>query len=130
MPAARRASAAVAAWTLLVWTTRIGTIWGDDDLSTAARMGRLALALSFTALAVATLVLLLSHRPALVAVVRVLAAWTIVVWSVRAVGIALGDHSAAFVVVHLVLAVVSVALAVAAVRRTSPNAVRAAAAQV
>ena len=38
------------------------------------------------------------------------------VWAVRAVDIALGDHSAGFIAVHLLLAAVSGALAAAAWR--------------
>jgi hypothetical protein len=117
MPTLRRpATVALVAWTLLVWTTRISNIWGDDALSDGEKWGRTALALSFTALAVAVAVGLWQRsawfRPAVVA----LAAWTVGVWVVRAVGIVTGDHSAAFVVVHLVLAVVSIALSALAVR--------------
>jgi hypothetical protein len=46
--------------------------------------------------------------------VGALAAWTVVVWVVRAIGIATGDHEAAFIAVHLVLATVSIALSAAA----------------
>jgi hypothetical protein len=45
-----------------------------------------------------------------------LAGWTVVVWIVRGVDIATGDHSAGFVVVHLALGVISIALAAVAVR--------------
>jgi hypothetical protein len=51
--------------------------------------------------------------------VRLLAGWTIVVWVVRSVGIANADHDGAFIAVHLVLAAISIALAVAALRETS-----------
>jgi hypothetical protein len=48
--------------------------------------------------------------------VQVLAGWTTVVWVVRAADIALGgDHEAAFVAVHVVLAAVSIGLAAWAV---------------
>jgi hypothetical protein len=120
MPAARRAAVALSVWTLLVWTTRIGTVWGDETSSLAGRTGRLALALSFTVLALTTL--LMRRRPQVVIVVRVFAAWTIVVWVVRGIDIVLGDHSAAFIAVHLVIAVISVGLAVAAVRLTTASA--------
>ena len=50
---------ALCAWTLLVWTTRVGNIWGDDDLTTGEKWGRTGLALSFTVLAVAALVAVL-----------------------------------------------------------------------
>jgi hypothetical protein len=43
--------------------------------------------------------------------VLALAGWTIGVWVVRSVGIATGDHSAAFTAVHLLLATISIALA-------------------
>jgi hypothetical protein len=113
-------TAALVVWTVLVWTTRINNIWTDDALDTGARLGRTALALSFTGFALATGVALWSSRRATVGwlapLVAAFALWTIGVWSVRSAGIVLGDHSAGFIVVHLVLAVVSVALAGLAVR--------------
>jgi hypothetical protein len=114
------ATLALSAWTLLVWTTRINNIWTDDDLDAAARAGSTALALSFTVLAVAVLAALWFRRRQQVGwlrpLVAALAAWTVVVWVARGVQIALADHSAAFVAVHLALAVVSIALAVLALR--------------
>ena len=51
-----------------------------------------------------------------------LAGWTVAVWVVRAVDIAaLSDHDTAFVVVHLVLAAVSIALSVWVARDLSPR---------
>lgn len=52
-------------------------------------------------------------RP-LLAAVGALAGFTTAVWVVRAIDIAAGDHSIGFIVVHVVLALVSIALAVAA----------------
>ena len=50
---------------------------------------------------------------ALTAAVTALSAWTTVVWIVRAADIAFGGgHEAAFVAVHVVLAAVSIGLAV------------------
>ena len=96
---------ALATWTLVVWAGRIRNAVADD-----AGAGPVLLAVTFVALAVAVL-LTRGDRRAVVA----LAAWTVAVWAVRAVDIALlSDHDTAFVVVHLVLAVVSVALAAAA----------------
>lgn len=117
MPPARPlVTVALVAWTLLVWTTRISNIWSDEALSDGEKWGRTGLALSFTVLAVGVAVALWRRatwlRPAVVA----LAGWTVAVWVVRSVGIATGDHDVAFVVVHLVLAVVSMGLAGAAVR--------------
>ncbi|MGH9276332.1 MAG: hypothetical protein ACRDZU_16935 [Acidimicrobiales bacterium] len=107
-------------WTLLVWTTRIGNIWGDDALSNGEKWGRTGLALSFTVLAGATAWALWQRAGWLRTATFALAGWTVVVWVVRAVGIATGDHSAAFVAVHLVLATISIALAYGAARWRSP----------
>ena len=102
---------ALVVWTLLVWTTRIGNIWGDDELTSGEKWGRTALALSFTALALAVAWALWRRAAWLRTVTMALAGWTVAVWLVRSVGIATGDHDTAFVVVHLVLAVVSITLA-------------------
>lgn len=116
-PATLRPAAVLAVVTLLIWTTRIRNIWSDDELDTAGQVGRTALALTFTAFALATLVLWWRSRqvgratawaPALV---RAFALWTTGVWVVRAVQIATADHGAAFVAVHAVLALGSIALA-------------------
>ena len=53
-----------------------------------------------------------------------LAGWTVAVWIVRTVGIATGDHDAAFIAVHVVLAVVSIALSVLALREQARAAER------
>lgn len=98
-------------WTFVVWTTRIGNIWGDDALSTGDKWTRTALALSFTALAVTVAWALWRRATWLGTATRALAAWTVAVWLVRGVDIATGDHDASFIAVHLVLAVVSIALA-------------------
>jgi hypothetical protein len=108
---------ALCAWTGLVWTTRIGNIWNDDALTDGEKWGRTGLALSFTVLALVVVGALVTRASWRGLAVRVLAAWTTAVWVVRAIGIATGDHEAAFIAVHLVLAVISVALAALAVRR-------------
>jgi hypothetical protein len=115
LPPHARIPLVLCAWTLLVWTTRIGNIWGDDDLTSGEKWGRTGLAMSFTALAVAVLVAVLRKASWRGLAVKALAGWTIVVWATRSFGIVTGDHDAAFVVVHLVLAVVSITLAVLAV---------------
>ena len=110
------ATLALLAWTFLVWTTRINNIVADDDLDGGAKLGRLALALSFTVLGGAVLWAVAKRATWRRAAVTALAVWTVVVWVVRAAGIAVGDHSAGFIAVHLVLAVVSTVLAALAVR--------------
>ena len=110
------ATVALVVWTLLVWTTRIGNIWGDDALTDGEKWGRTALAVSFTVLAAGAAVALWRQTSWRTIAVRALAGWTIAVWVVRAVGISMGDHEAAFIAVHLVLAAVSIALSALAVR--------------
>ncbi|MEQ1786612.1 MAG: hypothetical protein ABL966_06135 [Acidimicrobiales bacterium] len=107
---------ALCGWTLLVWTTRIGNIWGDADLTDGEKWGRTGLALTFTLLVLAVGWALYQRLAWRGIAVKVLAGWTVGVWISRSVGIATGDHETSFVVVHLVLAVVSIALAVLAVR--------------
>jgi hypothetical protein len=115
--------AAFGAWTVFVWAVRLRNVLDDSAASTdgAGRVVDAAASVVFVAggLALLAVVALGWHRrPARVDVVarfvRVAAAVTVAVWAVRGVGIATGDHGAAFVAVHLVLAAVSVALAAAA----------------
>lgn len=115
-------------WTLLVWATRIDNIWSDDALDTSGKVSRTLLAVTFVAVAAAVGVVAARtfRRPPTaldVRVVQVAAGWTVGVWVVRAVGIALAGHEVGFVVVHTVLAVVSAALAVACARAARGGAV-------
>ncbi len=112
----RRWTLALCGATLLVWTTRIGNIWRDDELTSGEQWGRTGLALSFTVLALAVVWALVRRSPWRRLAVLALAGWTLAVWLVRSFGIATGDHDAAFVAVHLVLAAVSITLSVLAVR--------------
>jgi hypothetical protein len=117
--------AVLVGWTLFVWTTRVGNIWRDHALDAGQKLGRTGLALSLTALAVVTLVAYVQRRPWLTPAVLVLAGWTTAVWIERSVGIATGDHGAGFVTVHIILAVISIALSVRAVRAVSRDPVSA-----
>jgi hypothetical protein len=101
----------LAAWSLFLWATRIRNALGDDDLSGAETAWAVGVAVAFTLGALA-LLLAAVRRPALVPTVRVVAGVTAVYWPVRVVLIAFGGHDAAFVAVHTVLGIVSVALAV------------------
>jgi len=106
-------------WTLFVWTTRIRNIWGDQSLTSGEKWGRTGLALSFTMLAVLVAVSLWKRLDWRGIAVKGLAGWTIGVWVARSIGIVRDDHDAAFVIVHLVLAVVSCVLAGLAVRESA-----------
>ena len=96
-------------WTLLVWTSRIRNVLADDDLTTGGRTWRLAAAIAFVLLGVATAVEW--RRGRLGRVLAVLVGWTVVWWSVRGIGIIVDDHDLGFTVVHTVLMVVSIGLA-------------------
>jgi hypothetical protein len=111
---------AFAAWTLFVWATRIDNIWSDDALTSGGKVARTLLALSFVAVAgaVGAVAARTFRRPPTLVdlrLVQVAAAWTIAVWIVRAGGIAVGDHDLPFIVVHVVLGIVSAALAAGSV---------------
>lgn len=118
---ARRWVLGFAAWTLLVWATRIDNILADEALDGAQQAWRLALSASFVIPAVVLVVQWVRPRVVRSAPVgdasrllaQALAWWTVVVWPVRSLGIVLADHDAAFVVVHLALAAVSIGLAAA-----------------
>jgi hypothetical protein len=98
-------------WTLFVWGTRIVNILTDGGGA-----GALVVALALTALGLAAAASLVRVR--LPWAVPALAVATIAVWAVRVPLVLAHDHEAGFVVVHLVLAAVSAALAVGALRAT------------
>ena len=102
---------ALVLWTLFVWGTRMANILTDGGGA-----GALAVALVLTVLGVAAAA---SLAGALVPwAVAALAVVTLAVWAARVPLLLAHDHGAGFVVVHLVLAGVSVALAVLALRAT------------
>ena len=116
---------ALVVWTVFVWGGRVRNALGDPDLSGGGRTGPLLLAATFLVPAVALAVALVvsgrqqAHdRGPVRALVGALGLWTVCVWVVRAADIVLGgDHPVPFVVVHVVLAAVSVGLSVAALRQ-------------
>lgn len=111
---------ALGAWTLFVWVGRLRNLAAEPGSIFDASRWSLVGSVAFTVLglAVAAWALALWSGRAnrvLAPAVGALAALTIGVWLLRAVDIAAGDHSVGFIVVHLVLAVVSIGLALAAV---------------
>jgi hypothetical protein len=125
VPAAtRRTLLALVVWTAYVWSTRIRNVWTDEDASRFEQLGSTALSLAMLGLAAGLAVALVQARSAQGALpawaprlVRATAVATVVVWLVRGAMIATAGHDAGFVVVHLTLAAISIALAVAAHRR-------------
>lgn len=109
-------------WTWFVWGGRIRNALGDPELGGSALVGTVVLASSFVVLATALAVMMVRDRvrggPGGVrgALTWILALWTTGVWTLRVVDIAaFGGHGIGFVLVHVALAVVSIALAAWAV---------------
>jgi len=106
---------AFAALTLLIWGNRIWLAWTVGDATTNSRIISSIPIVAFTIPAVVLLVLMVRHAPprpsVFTTLARGLVIWTIGYWAVRLPMIAVHDHPVAFIVVHAVLAVVSVAAA-------------------
>lgn len=102
---------AFAVWTVFVWGTRIRNILSDDGGT-----GALVVAVGLTVLGLAVAVHAASGR--LPWAVPAAALATVAVWAVRVPMVLLHDRSAAFRLVHVALAVVSVGLAVVAWSRS------------
>lgn len=112
---ARLAPWLLVAWTLFVWGTRIRNIVSDDELAGFEQAWRIGLAVGLTVLALAGAFVLLWRR-GVRPIVGTLALVTIAAWIVRGISIAVADHDAAFIAVHLVLAVISIGLAALSLR--------------
>lgn len=103
---------AFAVWTVFVWGTRVRNILQDGGSAFD-----LWAALALAALGVAVVVG--ARKGGLAPILAVAVAATVAVWAVRAPLIIFdGDHGAAFVAVHVSLAVFSVGLGLAAWRTT------------
>jgi uncharacterized membrane protein YeiH len=103
-----------AGWTLLVWSGRIRNVLADDTVSSSSRAVTLIMAGLFVlaGLAVAMVAVRPTPQRTQRRIVGVAAAYTLVVWLIRGADIAFGgDHEAAFIAVHVVLAVGSIGLA-------------------
>jgi len=111
---------ALVAWTVLVWGNRVlNVVRGDETLP--ARVVSSITAVVFLALAAgAALVAVRTRRRPLdrqmAGILGAFAGLTIAYWPARMGLIALADHPVGFVVVHLVLGVVAVALSVPVLR--------------
>lgn len=124
-----------AALTLLIWGNRIWLAWTNDEDTVGEKLVW-STPITLFVLAAAAVLVLQARRvdPAstgFTRLVRVFAGGTVAYWAIRAPMILLADHELPFKVVHGVLAVVSIAAAIAAWRavagpqgRTQPPAVR------
>lgn len=103
---------AFAVWTVFVWGTRVRNILQAEgsalDLGAAVALAALGVAVGVSA-----------RKGGLGPVLAVAVVATVVVWAVRVpLMVLLADHGAAFIAVHVSLAVVSVGLGLAAWRAT------------
>ena len=99
-----------AGWMTFVWVTRIRNAASDTDISEATRTG--AYVLSAACLSGAVALAWVGWKSGPLVLARVVAAAHAVVWVVRGVQIATAGHEVGFVVVHEVLAVISILLSV------------------
>jgi hypothetical protein len=117
------------AWTSYVWVSRIVNAWGSSTESTGGKVFSTVLSGVMLALAVGGVAVLVRtwKAPLTVGAARFLEVFcgvTVAVWVIRAGQIALSDREVGFKVVHVVLGLVSIALAVAVWRVAFPVARR------
>lgn len=117
-----------AALTLLIWGNRIWLAWTNDEDTVGEKLVWSTPITLFVLAAVAVLVRYARQvEPSSAGFTRLVQAFaggTVLYWAIRAPLILLADHEVPFKVVHGVLAVVSVAAAVAAWRAVSQTARR------
>jgi hypothetical protein len=106
---------ASALWTLFVWGTRVRNIGNDETMGDGEKAFAYVVSVVFIGAAIAMVALLVTRRfPQLRGLLPLFAIATVGWWAVRSVFIVVHDHSTAFRVVHIVLAIISAVLAVAA----------------
>ena len=117
-PADRRLVPAVAlsVWNLFVWGGRLRNLIAEPGDLLDANRWSLAGSILFCALAVATLVTLTLDRSRTDIPAITMAAVGIAVWSYRAVVILGRDYSVGFLIVHTVLALVTIVLGLVVIR--------------
>ncbi len=106
-----------AAWMTFVWVTRIRNAAGDDTISSTTRT--LAFLLSGACLTAAAALVVTAVRRRPVKLLIAIAYAHCAVWVLRGTQIALGDRGAAFKIVHVVLALVSIGLGALLIRSAS-----------
>ena len=110
--------AAFSVWTLFVWVQRVVNIFGGGTLHGTDLLGALVRPVVFSAIGIVLALVAFGPIPAERTKPLVVAGGgiTIAMWLVQTVLIATRDYSVGFIVVHVVLGVVSVGLAVWAMR--------------
>ena len=112
----------LAAWTLVVWATRLRNVIGDDDLDGGEFVIALVIALGFVMLGAALLGTLFGIESGQRPVVMVLVIAGILRWTIRTPFVLASDEwSAGFKVVHTVLWIVTVVISVLAWRESDAS---------
>jgi hypothetical protein len=102
----------LAAWTLLLWSTRVRNAVADDSLVGWSRTWQVGIAVIFVVVGLGLGVSSIVRARIAVPVGVGLAVFGSLWWTVRWVGILLHDHSLAFTIVHTILAIGTVAISV------------------
>lgn len=112
-----------AAWMTFVWSTRIKNAVGDSTLGTGGQV--IAYGLSAVGLIGAAVLVAAAWKSVATALVVPIGIVHSAIWVVRGIAIAVGSRAVGFKAVHIVLAVISIALAgwmISSVRRvTAPS---------
>ncbi len=121
--------AAFVAWTAFVWVNRIVNAWSSTTETTGGKVLSTVLSGVMLALAAGAAVVLVRTWRAPLGVLgarflQLFCGVTVAMWVVRAAQIVMSDHEVGFKVVHVVLGVISVALAVGVWRIAAPVAGR------
>lgn len=100
----------LAVWTLLLWSTRIRNIVDDTALVGWSRTWQFGISVVFIVVAAVLGVLSLVRPSSAIGLGLILAVFGSGWWIVRGAGVVLADHDLAFTVVHVALAIGTVAI--------------------
>ncbi len=100
----------LAAWTILLWSTRVRNALDDATLVGWSRTWQVGVSVLFLVVAAVLAGLSLLRPSGARRVGVVLAVAGSIWWAIRGVGIVVGDHEPAFTIVHVILAIGTIAI--------------------
>ncbi len=106
-------------WTFFAWSNRLKNILGDQ---TEAQTMQLVIALAFLLLAASSLLVILTKKVTgfTTWLLPALALFGIIRWLYRTPVVLFGGESAAFKIVHVLLAIITIVLSVGVLRQQKP----------